>query len=209
MAIASMICGIIGFLVSIFNLIDLIIGIQYDYLVNYYLCFISIFLLLVALVFGIIRRKKGKSQKFYKMAIASFLLGFIGIIFQILPLLGTFYNIYDRITYQRTYRHIFSDIGYVITETKDKENISVSVEIILEYVTYNKTERKLNELYFRINEIRYFINEYFSGKYASELSPEYEGQIKNEIIEYLNLRLLNSVRVTRIYFNQFDIIEEI
>ena len=107
MAISAMICGIIGLLgliVSGIRLIIIIIGVigiseignnifsliyiglNHDSIITYIsIFFISFILLILAFIFGIIERKKGRGN-LYGMATSGFILGLIGIIITILPI---------------------------------------------------------------------------------------------------------------------------
>ena len=52
-----------------------------------YFLFISLILILLAIIFGIIKRKKGKLFKYYGMANAGFIMGLIGITILVLPII--------------------------------------------------------------------------------------------------------------------------
>jgi hypothetical protein len=109
MAIASMICGIIGLLgsiicgINIFNSrrmleqlgndpISLLVKIKIENDLNifYFILTISIILVILAFVFGIITRKKGKGIKYYRIATAGYIMGLIGVLFVTITLLTVF-----------------------------------------------------------------------------------------------------------------------
>ncbi|MDR1956118.1 MAG: flagellar basal body-associated FliL family protein [Treponema sp.] len=100
---------------------------------------------------------------------------------------------------------MFSAIGLIRTRTKDPTPYTVVVEMILGYDLNNA--QAATELTGRLYELRDFVRSYFSSKYAEELLPENEGRLKQEIIELLNTRMLNTAKVRTILFNQLDAIE--
>jgi flagellar FliL protein len=61
------------------------------------------------------------------------------------------------------------------------------------------------ELTNRLYELRDFVRVYFKTKMADDLRPENEPRIKQEILEQLNTKILNSARARIILFNQLDV----
>jgi hypothetical protein len=109
MAIASMMCGIIGLLGSIVcginisnsrrmleqlgnDTISILVKtkIENDLSIFYFFLTISIILVILAFIFGKITRKKGKDTKYYGMANAGFIMGLIGVLFITITLLAVF-----------------------------------------------------------------------------------------------------------------------
>jgi flagellar FliL protein len=245
MAIASMICGIIGLLgflfsgLSIFNLQNKIAQLQDDLVslvvklqlenrlsVLYFFFVISIILIILAFIFGIIERKKGKTNKYYRMANAGFIMGLVGISLPILYIIFVTgisiitYNIMKKekastVIYDPTVPNegakptysYYSDIGTITTTTKDEEH-SVTVEISIGYDLNDNDEEATFELLSRRYEIREFVRRYFMGKTAEELSSQNEENIKQEIRELLNTRLLETARISIILFTSLDVKEK-
>ncbi|MDR1302013.1 MAG: flagellar basal body-associated FliL family protein [Treponema sp.] len=100
---------------------------------------------------------------------------------------------------------MFSAIGLIRTRTKDPTPYGVVVEMIIGYDLNNA--QAATELTGRLYELRDFVRSYFSSKYAEELLPENEARLKQEIIELLNTRVLNTAKVRTILFNQLDAME--
>ncbi|MDR3276793.1 MAG: flagellar basal body-associated FliL family protein [Treponema sp.] len=99
----------------------------------------------------------------------------------------------------------FTSIGTVRTRTRDAVSHSVSVDMVLGYDEGDKNTPA--ELTSRLYELRDFVRTFFSGKSAEELAPENEALLKQEILEYLNTRILANSKVRIITFNQLDIME--
>ncbi|MDR2393428.1 MAG: flagellar basal body-associated FliL family protein [Treponema sp.] len=100
---------------------------------------------------------------------------------------------------------MFSAIGMIRTRTKDPTPYSVVVDMIIGYDLNNA--QAATELTGRLYELRDFVRSYFSSKYAEDLQPENEARLKQEIIELLNTRVLNTAKVRMILFNQLDAME--
>jgi flagellar FliL protein len=99
----------------------------------------------------------------------------------------------------------YSGIGQVSTKTRDPTNYNVQVDMILGYDQEDPVTA--SELNLRQPELRDFVRRFFSGKYAADLAPEKEEQIKQEIKEILNTRFLDAAKVRIVLFNKFDVME--
>jgi flagellar FliL protein len=99
----------------------------------------------------------------------------------------------------------FTLIGSVTTRTKDTTNYSVTVDMIIQYDLNDSAAQ--TELISRQYELRDFVRNYFSSKYAADLLPESEARLKQEIREILNTRFLDTARVRNILFNKLDVLE--
>jgi flagellar FliL protein len=98
----------------------------------------------------------------------------------------------------------YDQIGTVTTRTKDTPVFSsVTVEMIIGYDLGDQPASL--ELVQRRWEIRDFIRRYFSGKFAAELAPERDEELKKDIREQLNTRFLDNARVRIILFNRLDV----
>ena len=98
---------------------------------------------------------------------------------------------------------IFSSIGLIRTSTRDPLPYSVVVDMILGYdLNDNSTAAELTG---RLYELQDFVRLFFRTKSAEELRPENEPRLKQEILEQLNTRVLNSGRVRVILFRQLDV----
>jgi len=101
---------------------------------------------------------------------------------------------------------MYTSIGAITTKTKDYPNSStVTVDMIIGYDLGDQAAS--SELSSRQYELRDFIRRYFTGKYAAELAPEREDELKKEIREQLNTRLLDTARARIILFNKLDVME--
>jgi flagellar FliL protein len=96
-------------------------------------------------------------------------------------------------------------IGQITTRTRDRAVTNVTVEIILQYDLNNNAAT--TELTARQYDLRDFVRQYFSGKYAADLGTENELRLKNEIREILNTRLLDTARIRNVLFLHLDVME--
>jgi flagellar FliL protein len=96
-------------------------------------------------------------------------------------------------------------IGSVTTRTRDKIVTNVTVELILQYDLDNNAAA--TELTARQYDLRDFVRQYFSGKYAADLVPDKELTLKNEIREILNTRILDTAKVRNVLFIKLDVME--
>jgi flagellar FliL protein len=97
-------------------------------------------------------------------------------------------------------------IGTIQVRTRDFPiSSSVSVEMIIGYDLNDSIAA--TELISRRFELRDFVRRYFSSKYAAELAPDREEELKAEIREMLNTRFLDTARARIILFNRLDIME--
>jgi flagellar FliL protein len=105
-------------------------------------------------------------------------------------------------------RPIYSDftlIGPITTRTRDTAVYSVTVDMIIQYDENDSAAQ--TELVRRQNELRHFVRNYFSSKYAAELQPEEEIKLRKEIREILNTRFLDTAKARDILFTKFDVME--
>jgi flagellar FliL protein len=96
-------------------------------------------------------------------------------------------------------------IGQITTRTRDRVVTNVTVELILQYDLNNAAAA--TELTARQYDLRDFVRQYFSGKYAADLAPENEPRLKNEIREILNTRLLDTAKIRNVLFLKLDVME--
>ncbi|MDR2480093.1 MAG: flagellar basal body-associated FliL family protein [Treponema sp.] len=99
----------------------------------------------------------------------------------------------------------YNNIGQVNTKTRDPVNYTVTVDMILGYDLDDQNAS--SELSGRQYELRDFVRRFFTGKYAAELVPEKEEQLKQEIKEILNTRFLDTAKVRIVLFNKLDVME--
>jgi flagellar FliL protein len=99
----------------------------------------------------------------------------------------------------------YRDIGSITIRTMDPVNHSVTVVMNLGF-DQNDTATS-SELTSRQLELRDFVRNYFMGKYASELQPENEAKLKQDILETLNTSFLNTGRVRIVLFDKLDVME--
>jgi flagellar FliL protein len=100
---------------------------------------------------------------------------------------------------------MFTSIGLVRTRTKDTTPYSVVVDMVIGYDLNAKVAQ--TELTSRLYELKDFVRSYFSGKYREDLLPSNEARLKQEIVEALNTRVLDSSKARVVLFNQLDVTE--
>jgi len=98
----------------------------------------------------------------------------------------------------------YTGIGTITTRTKDDHSVSVVMNI--GYDTTDETAS--SELSSKKFELQAFVQNYFAGKYASELQPENEARLKQDIKETLNKSFLETARVRIITFDKLDVMEK-
>jgi len=101
----------------------------------------------------------------------------------------------------------FTEIGSVTTKTRDtNSNYIVKVEMLIgSSIDDDITKKELNT---KKDLLKDFVITYFSEKYKSEIEPEYEEEIKREMLKIINSRYLASGKARIIVFNQLDVEEE-
>jgi flagellar FliL protein len=100
---------------------------------------------------------------------------------------------------------MFTSIGSIRTRTKDITPYSVVVDMVIGYDVNDKNAQ--NELTSRLYELKDFVRSFFSGKYREDLLPANEARLKQEIVEALNTRVLDSSKARIVLFNQLDVME--
>ncbi|MDR2500173.1 MAG: flagellar basal body-associated FliL family protein [Treponema sp.] len=100
---------------------------------------------------------------------------------------------------------MFTSINQVMTRTKDVTPYSVVVDMVIGYDLNDKNAQ--TELTSRLYQLQDFVRFFFSGKTRAELLPQNEDRLKQEIVEHLNTRLLNSSKVRIILFRKLDVME--
>ncbi|MCL2380380.1 MAG: flagellar basal body protein FliL [Treponema sp.] len=99
----------------------------------------------------------------------------------------------------------FTAIGEIRTTTNDPVPFAVVVNMVILFdQNDNAAAMELSE---RVHELRDFVRVFFRARRADELRPENEPRLRQEMIEHLNTRILNSARVRMITFNQLDVIQ--
>jgi len=99
----------------------------------------------------------------------------------------------------------FTTIGQVRTNTNDPIPFSVMVDMVILFDQNDNAAQM--ELTDRVHELRDFVRVFFSSRRADQLRPENEPRLRQEIIEHLNTRILNSARVRQVTFNQLDVMQ--
>ena len=97
----------------------------------------------------------------------------------------------------------FTAIGPITTTTNDPVGFSVRVDMVILYDLNDNAAA--TELTARLFELRDFVRRFFRSKRADDLRPENEDRLRQEIIEQLNTRILNTSRVRQITFNQLEV----
>ena len=96
----------------------------------------------------------------------------------------------------------YNDIGQITTKTRDAASVTVVVNLGFDQ---NDTVTS-GELLSRKLELRDFVRSYFTGKYANDLLPENETRLKQDIMEILNTRFLDTGKVRIILFDRLDVL---
>jgi len=99
----------------------------------------------------------------------------------------------------------YDQLGSMTIKTRDSTGATITVEMIIAYTKDDQTAAL--ELIGRKFELRDFMRRYFSGKYAEELKPEREEELKRDIKEQLNTRFLDTARAHVILFDKLDLNE--
>ena len=100
----------------------------------------------------------------------------------------------------------YTEIGSVTTRTRDTSP-PYAVTVVI-HIGYDQNDAAAaSELNGRRSELQEFIRRYFAGKFATELQTEHERRLKQEIIEQLNTRYLDTAKIREIAFIQLDIME--
>jgi len=99
----------------------------------------------------------------------------------------------------------YDALGKITVKTRDPVGSSVAVEMIIGY-NLNDSDANL-ELISRKYELLDFMRRYFSGKYAAELAPEREEELKRDIREQLNTRFLDTARAQLILFKELAVMD--
>jgi flagellar FliL protein len=100
----------------------------------------------------------------------------------------------------------YDQIPTINVNTRDVQTSwSVSVDVL---IGYDSSDQGASiELTGRRHEIQDYLRRYFSMKYAAELSPEREEELKSEIREHLNIRLLDTARARNILFSRLSVMQ--
>jgi len=102
---------------------------------------------------------------------------------------------------------MYTMLGTIQTRTRDfPASSSVAVEMVIGYDLNDQAASA--ELISRQIELQDFVRRYFTGKYAAELAPEREEELKAEIREMLNTRFLDKARARVILFRKLDVMGE-
>ena len=103
-----------------------------------------------------------------------------------------------------TYQY-FTLIGQVRTNTSDPVPWSVVVNMQLGHDENDNATA--TELTSRLHELQDFVRVFFKSKMARELRPENEPRLKQEIMEQINTRILNTSRVRIVTFTQLEVMQ--
>jgi len=99
----------------------------------------------------------------------------------------------------------FTLIGVVRTTTSDPVPYSVVVNLQLGYDENDNATA--TELTARLPELQDFIRSYFRAKRAADLRPDNEPRLRQEIVEQINNRILNTGRVRHVAFIQLEVMQ--
>ena len=100
----------------------------------------------------------------------------------------------------------YTGIGAITTKTRDTSS-SYTVSVTMNIGYDQEDVAASSELSSRQYELRDFVRSYFTSKYASELQPENEARLKQDIKEMLNTRFLDTGKVRIITFDKLDVME--
>jgi flagellar FliL protein len=100
----------------------------------------------------------------------------------------------------------YTGVGSITTKTRDTDG-SYTVAVTMNIGYDQEDVAASSELSSRQYELRDFVRSYFTSKYASELQPENEARLKQDIKEILNTRFLDTGKVRIIVFDKLDVME--
>ncbi|MDR1576146.1 MAG: flagellar basal body-associated FliL family protein [Treponema sp.] len=101
----------------------------------------------------------------------------------------------------------YTNIGSITVNTRDTTGARYSVTVVMNIGYDPEDQVTSSELSSRQVELRDFVRTYFQGKYAADLGPEKDAQIRREIQTILNDRFLDTAKVRSIMFDKFDVME--
>jgi flagellar FliL protein len=101
---------------------------------------------------------------------------------------------------------MYTGIGPITTKTRDSES-TYTVTVVMNLGYDMEDTAASSELSGRQYELRDFVRSYFTGKYATELMPENESRLKQDIKEILNTRFLDTAKVRIVLFDKLDVME--
>ena len=113
----------------------------------------------------------------------------------------------EYVSGQREIYDWYTSIGTIQTTTCDDIPATVRVDVALGYKKDDKATS--TEITQRTVELKDFLRRYFSGKTASELrNTNTEDNLKNELKNGINDKILSSSRIRDVVFLQKDVIEQ-
>jgi flagellar FliL protein len=101
---------------------------------------------------------------------------------------------------------MYTSIGSITTRTRDS-NTSYTVTVVMNLGYDLEDATASMELSSRQYELRDFVRNYFTTKYAEELKPENEARLKQDIREILNTRFLDTAKIRIVLFDKLDVME--
>ena len=113
----------------------------------------------------------------------------------------------DYVSGQREIYDWYTSIGTIQTTTCDDIPATIRVDVALGYKKDDKATS--TEITLRSVELKDFLRRYFSGKTAQELrNTNNEDNLKNELKNGINDKILSSSRIRDVVFLQKDVIEQ-
>jgi len=97
----------------------------------------------------------------------------------------------------------FDGIGVIRANTRDPLPYTVVVNMAIGFDMGDNAAH--TEITARRLQLHDFMLFYFKSKTADELRPENMPRIRQEMLEHINTRILNSARAREILFTQFDV----
>ena len=113
----------------------------------------------------------------------------------------------EYVSGQREIYDWYTSIGTIQTTTCDDIPATIRVDVALGYKKDDKATS--TEITLRTVELKDFLRRYFSGKTAAELrNTNNEDNLKNELKNGINDKILSSSRIRDVVFLQKDVIEQ-
>lgn len=101
----------------------------------------------------------------------------------------------------------YTSLATIRTHSADTVPASIVVDLALGYKQGDNAAS--NEINSRINDLNDFLTKYFAQKTYAELQPQYEENLKIEIRNSINDKILTSSKIRDVAFKQLDVTQDL